>query len=112
MRSIVQRSLTALGLIAAVNGSAVAAPASDLQSIVVPVTASDFASEHATARLIERLHSAAREVCKEESRSDDGYMFTRACQSLAMEDALAQVDRLRTGHVAALSTASIVIAAR
>jgi UrcA family protein len=112
MSGIVQRSLTALGLIAGMNGPALAAPASDLQTIIVPVTAADLASEHATARLIERLKSAAREVCKEESRSDDGYLFARACQSVAMEDALAQVDRLRMGHVAALSTASIVIAAR
>lgn len=111
MRAIVQRSVTALGLIAAVNGPALAAPASDLPAIIIPVSTSDLASEHATA-LMKRLHSAAREVCKEESWSDDGYLFTRACESLAMEDALAQVDRLRTGHVAALSTTSIVVAAR
>lgn len=112
MRGIAQRSLTALSLIASANGSALAAPASDLPSIIVPVTTSDFASGHATPRLLERLHSAAREVCKEESRNDDGYMFTRACQSRAMEDALTQVDRLRVGHVGAFSTASIVIVVR
>lgn len=112
MRGIVERSLTALGVIAAVNGSALAAPTSPLPSIIIPLTASDLANEHAKAKLMERLHSAAREVCKEESRSDDGYLFMHACQSRAMADALAQVDRFRTGHVAALSAASILIAAR
>jgi UrcA family protein len=112
MKRFVRGSLTAIGLTAAIIVPAYAAPVSDPPSIRIPVSASDFATDYATKKLTDRISLAAREVCKNESTSDDGYLFTRACQSRAMEDAFAQVDRLRTGHVAALSTASIVIAAR
>jgi UrcA family protein len=112
MRGIVLCRLTAITATAAMNVAAYAAPIGDPSSITVPVAASDFATESAKEKLVDRLRAAAREVCKGESWGDDGYLFTRACQSLAMEDALAQVERLRDHVVAALSASSVIVAAR
>ena len=110
MRGILRSNLTAFAITAAINVPAYAAPADDPPSIRVPVSAADLATGVAVKKLTEKLWSAVRQVCKKESASDDGYLFTHACQSRAMDDALAQLDGLRTDHVAALSTASIVIA--
>jgi len=112
MRATVKGSLIALGVIGTASVPAFAAPVSDRPSITVLVSAPDLASASGVEGLTRKIESAARRVCKEESRSDVGYLFARACYVTAMQDAVAELERLRGGKVTSFATSAIVIAAR
>lgn len=111
MREIPWRQI-GLSLTAVTTVPAFATPAPDLPSLTVAVTTQDLATETATERVIKRLRSAAHQVCKEVSRSDSGYLYSRACYVGTLEDASAQLDKLRSSQFATLSAASILVVAR
>ena len=112
MRRIARHSWTAFSLTAVMSVPAHAAPALDVPSITVPVTAEDIATQPAMERLIARLRSAARSVCQQEFRHEVFYNYKHVCYVGTLRDALAQLERIRTRQLTTLSAASVVIGAR
>jgi UrcA family protein len=93
--------------------SALAVPhVPDVSSITLTVAASDFATEAGTERIMREVRSAAHTLCKEEFSSDDGDLFTRECELSALDDARAQLDKLRAPSLATFSAALVIVRAR
>lgn len=109
MKRIALRGWTGFSLALTMIVPAQAAPGPT--SISVRFEASDFASDSAAEQLKARLKSAARSVCKYEYRGDD-YRFIRACEAAAMQDALVQIDEIRTRLLVTSGAATIVVPAR
>jgi len=109
MRGFAQRIWAAFSFAAAMSVPAYGAPG--LPSITIPVADGDFATDAALQGLMERLQLAARKVCKKETRDESGYLYARACYIGTMQDALAQLDRIRTRGPASVSAAMIVVGA-
>jgi len=112
MRRFLPRSWITWVLATVLSAPAQAAPTLAVPSITLHVTSADLATDPALEKVREKLKRAAREVCRRELRHDAIQIYWHACYSGTLEDAAAQLDKLRTQQSANSVGSSILILAR